>query len=234
MNNGRSCAVIPAYNEEKGLEKVLNSVLNLIPCYLYQTIVVDDGSKDKTADVASKYQCKGVILLRHEKNRGKAAALKTGIEKALEFGYDLILTLDADGQHLPQDIPLLLNKINEGYDLVIGERDFNKMPFWNMIANIIDAGVTSSITKKRITDSQCGFRAIRSRLFHDGKINLKGERFTIESEMILQAAINDYKIGFVGISTEYNSDRKSKIKVMQQISDYFKMYKYYMSNGRKK
>ena len=147
MYKERACAVIPAYNEQKNLEKILK----LIPSYLNQTIIVDDGSTDMTSEIAESYMSKGVILQRHEKNRGKAIALKTGIEKAIEIGYEIIVTLDGDGQHSPKEIPRLIEKLEEGNDLVIGSRNFqnNNMPLGNMLANILDSKIVSKITKTK-------------------------------------------------------------------------------------
>lgn len=231
------CGVIPAYNEEKGLEGVLRSILTLVPNYLNQTIVVDDGSTDRTVEVASKYMSKGVIVLRHERNKGKKHALLTGIEYAIKIGYNPLITLDADGQHLPGDIPELLKKYREGNHLVVGERNLEEMPPKNRLANIVDAAFVSFITGKRLTDSQCGFRVIDKILFTDGKINLSGEGFTIESQMIIEAILNGYKVDSAKIKTVYFPERKSKIRVLKLGVDYAKMYYHYLPhilNGRKK
>jgi glycosyltransferase involved in cell wall biosynthesis len=224
------CGVIAAYNEEKNLETVLAEV----PMYLPQSIVVDDGSADRTAEVAKTYAHKGVITLRNEYNMGKALSLKKGIDFALGVGYNVIVAMDSDGQHLPIEIPLLLDKIyNEGFDLVIGARNFDEMPFANKYANILDSKIVSFITHSDVKDSQCGFRAMRSRIFTEGKLNLTWKRFTIEPQMTIEAILNGYKVGFADISTVYDSKRKSKIKVFQQGIDYGKMYFGYLFNRRR-
>lgn len=225
------CGVIPAYNEEKGLEAILSEV----PIYLPQTIVVDDGSTDRTAEVARSYASKGIITLKNEYNMGKALSLKKGIDFALKVGYNVIVAMDADRQHLPEEIPLLLDKVyNEGFDLVIGARNFDKMPFANKYANIYDSKVVSLITRQKIRDSQCGFRAMRSRIFTEGKLNLTWKRFTLEPQMTIEAILKGYKVGFVDISTVYDSKRKSRIKLFQQAIDYSKMYAGYLFNERRK
>ncbi len=225
------CGVIPAYNEEKGLESILSEV----PIYLPQSIVVDDGSTDRTAEVAGSYARKGILVLRNKENLGKARSLKKGIDFAVNVGYNAIVTIDADRQHLPEEIPLLLDKIyNEGFDLVIGARNFNEMPFANKYANIYDSKVVSLITHQQIKDSQCGFRAMRSRIFTEGKLNLTWKRFTLEPQMTIEAILKGYKVGFVDISTVYDSKRKSRIKLFQQAIDYSKMYAGYLFNERRK
>lgn len=231
MYIGRSCVIIPVYNEKEELEKLLPSVINLIPRYIHQTIVVDDGSNDNTADVAYRYRPKGVILLRHERNRGKASALKTGIEKAVEIGYDPIILMDGDGQHSPDKIPipLILEKLyEEKLDLVVGARNFNKMPRPNKYANINDSKLASWVSDSEIRDSQSGFKIIRSRLFKEGKLNLMWKRFTLDPQITIEAILKGYNVGFIDIPTIYYSDRKSKIRIVQQGIDYSIMYTPYI------
>jgi glycosyltransferase involved in cell wall biosynthesis len=224
-----NCVIIPAYNEEENLDAILNDAIN----HVDKVIVVDDGSIDNTADIAESYSGKGVITLLQGLNCGKADALKRGINYAVSRGYDTLVTMDSDGQHLPSEIPLLLNKMGEGYDLVIGKRNFAKMPLPNRIANIIDASMVSFLAKQKIYDSQSGFRAINSRLFKEKRINLSEPRFTMESQFIIEAALNNYRIGFADISTVYLDGRKSKIKIGQQIKDYARLYSKYMFKGKK-
>ncbi|EHR79127.1 glycosyl transferase [Thermococcus litoralis DSM 5473] len=114
----KTLIIIPAYNEEL----TIGSVVALAKKY-GDVLVVDDGSKDRTSEIAQKA---GAIVIRHEVNKGKGAALKTGFGYALANGYDVIVTIDADGQHNPDEIPLLLKPILEGEaDLVIGSRYLN-------------------------------------------------------------------------------------------------------------
>jgi len=224
------CGVIPAYNEEKGLESILSEV----PKYLTQSIVIDDGSTDRTAEVARSYASKGILVLRNKENLGKALSLKRGIDFAVNVGYNAIVTMDADRQHLPEEIPLLLGKIYEDeFDLVIGARNFNEMPAANRYANILDSKIVSFITHAKVRDSQCGFRAIKSRIFEEGKLNLTWQRFTLEPQMTIETILKGYKVGFVDISTVYDPKRKSKIKVLQQMKDYSEMYAGYFFNGRR-
>ncbi|MFH1248745.1 MAG: glycosyltransferase family 2 protein [archaeon] len=220
----KTCAIIAAYNEEKSLENILNNTLN----HVDTPIVIDDGSTDRTAEIAKGYSNRGVITLLQGLNCGKADALRRGINYAIKNGYDTLVTLDADGQHLPSEIPLLVNELKKGYDMIIGKRDFNKMPLANKIANIIDCSIISFLARQRIYDSQSGFRAMKSSLFKERRINLSEPRFAMESQIIIEAALNNYKIGFAGISTIYFKERKSKIKINQQAKDYLRLYSKYM------
>ena len=225
------CGVIPAYNEEKGLESILSEV----PKYLTQSIVIDDGSTDRTAEVARSYASKGILVLRNKENLGKALSLKRGIDFAVNVGYNVIVTMDADRQHRPDEIRLLLDKIYEDeFDLVIGARNFNEMPTANRYANILDSKIVSFITRTKVRDSQCGFRAMRSSIFTEGKLNLTWKRFTLEPQMTIETILKGYKVGFVDISTVYDLKRKSKIRVLQQVKDYSKMYASYLFNERRK
>ena len=122
---------IPAYNEEKTLGKVIADIKQVMQRekYNYEIIIVDDGSKDKTAETAKKT---GAKVYSHPKNYGLAEAFRTEIEKSLEHKADIIIHTDADGQYLASDIPKLIKEIENGYELVLGSRFKGKiesMPF---------------------------------------------------------------------------------------------------------
>lgn len=146
--------IIPAYNEEETIGKVIDAVKVQAP----HILVVNDGSKDATAAIARSH---GVMVKTHVLNRGLGAALCTGFTYAITQKFDCVITLDADGQHDPEDIPRLIEKLNEGHDVVIGSRMIRTegMPTMRVIANKIANLVTSGghIT----TDSQSGLRAIK-------------------------------------------------------------------------
>ena len=121
----KKVVVIPAFNEEKMIKKVISEVAK----YVDLIIVVDDGSEDKTYEKA--LETKKAIVLKHIINRGQGAALMTGIEKAKELGAQIVITFDADFQHNPKDISKFVSKIKQGYDVVLGSRFLkkNKIPF---------------------------------------------------------------------------------------------------------
>ncbi len=157
--------VIPAYNEENGIAEIANRVLAVkedlakAGVTLTELLVVDDGSRDRTAEVASKIA--GVTLIRHPKNKGYGGALKTGFNAAKG---DLIGFLDADGTYPPEYFPQLCQAAMKGTDLVIGSRMAgaeSKMPPMRRIGNIFFAGLLSVITNQRVTDSASGMRVFK-------------------------------------------------------------------------
>ena len=113
----RGLVVIPAYNEERSVACVVGSTLAYLP-----VMVIDDGSAD---DTARKARLAGAVVLSSLKNQGKGAALQAGFKKALELGFEFVITLDADGQHDPDEIPIFLEEYNARQpDLIISQRDF--------------------------------------------------------------------------------------------------------------
>jgi glycosyltransferase involved in cell wall biosynthesis len=191
-------AVIPAYNEEKTIREVAERAKKFVD----HVVVVDDSSVDGTFDEAEKA---GIEVIKHEKNMGKAAALKTGF--AVLGGYDVVITLDADLQHLPEEIPLLLSGIEDGGDLCIGSRflsDSNCMPLLNRISNKIASTLLSILAGQRITDPQSGFRAIRRETLE--RLELLADRYAVEHIMILEVARKRFKIKEIPISCIYGGE----------------------------
>lgn len=164
--------VIPAYNEEKGIADIMHRVLSIAPdlshknLTLLELLIVDDGSRDCTAQVASEftaeYPC--VRVIRHPKNRGYGAALKTGFAEAQG---DMLGFLDADGTYPPEHFPALCEAILQGNDLVIGSRMAgaeSKMPLTRRIGNLFFANLLSAVSLQRVTDSASGMRVFRRTL----------------------------------------------------------------------
>ena len=193
----RVIAVIPAYNSAAALSFLLPAVKAQLP----DIVVVDDGSTDETSLISSR---EGAKVIRHEANRGKGAALKTGFAYALEKGHDLIITLDSDDQHNPRYIPLFLRAYNKsGADLIIGSRAGNKgdMPRDRRFSNWATSRILSLLLKKRIEDSQCGYRLISGKLLES--ISLESEKFELETEMIIKAVRAGFNIEFLPIMVRY-------------------------------
>jgi glycosyltransferase involved in cell wall biosynthesis len=157
--------IIPAYNEEDGIAEIANRVLAVREALIeagvseLELVVVDDGSKDRTAEIAR--QVDGVTLISHPINRGYGAALKTGFAHAKG---DVMGFLDADGTYPPEYFPKLFRKLMEGYDLVIGSRmagASSEMPLVRRIGNSFFAGMISILGRQKITDSASGMRLFR-------------------------------------------------------------------------
>lgn len=157
--------VIPAYNEENGIAEIACRVLAVEPDLIkagvdrLELLIVDDGSKDRTAEVASNIP--GVTLIRHSRNKGYGAALKTGFSKA---GGELIGFLDADGTYPPEYFPQLCRAALNGMDLVIGSRmagEDSKMPVTRRVGNFFFATLLSLLSHQKVTDSASGMRVFK-------------------------------------------------------------------------
>lgn len=196
----RITAILPAYNEEISI----GSVILRARQHADRVIVIDDGSSDATAEVA---RLAGAGVIRHPENRGKGAALKTGFEAAI--GADIIVTLDSDGQHNPEEIPKLVAPILKGEaDIVNGSRYLNgkdrNTPFYRRIGQIVLDKVTNMNSGLAITDTQSGFRAFAAHIVPVFKFRRSG--FGIESEMLADAAKAGLRIKEVEIGVRYDVD----------------------------
>jgi glycosyltransferase involved in cell wall biosynthesis len=194
--------VLPAYNEEVSI----GSIVLLTSQYADNVIVVDDGSSDRTAEVAGKA---GAEVVRHETNRGKGAALKTGFTAAADLGADIIVTMDSDGQHNPAEIPLLVAPIINGCaDMVNGSRYLShtdkNTPIYRRIGQTVLDTATNMNSGLKITDSQSGFRAFAASTKDVFRFNAKG--MAIESEMLADAGRSGLRIKEVEIGVRYDVD----------------------------
>ena len=203
--SGTVAILIPAYNAARSVAAVVRGAAAEVPLVL----VIDDGSIDGTGDAAREA---GAVVLRHDVNRGKGAALKTGFCWALEQGVDGVVTIDADGQHLPSEIPKILRAQEEsGAHLVIGGRAhlFAQMLPRRRRANRFSAAAIAWASHAAITDSQSGFRYYSAELIRT--MPLQADGFDLESEVIVKAGQRGMDIvttpidlGFVdGISTSH-------------------------------
>ncbi|MBU4493174.1 MAG: glycosyltransferase family 2 protein, partial [Nanoarchaeota archaeon] len=159
MKLNKVWVVIPAHDEEKHIEKVVKKTKR----FAKNILVVDDGSKDKTAIIAER---SGAFVLRHIVNLGKGVALKTGCEYAIKNGAEKIVALDADGQHDPKEIPEFVKALDNA-DIVFGYRRLNKnMPFVLRYGNWFIFFITKLLFGLKIVDTQCGYRAFKSRVYN--------------------------------------------------------------------
>ena len=201
----KTLVLIPALNAERSVGAVVRDCLLVSR----DVLVIDDGSSDRTGDAARKA---GAQVIRHPVNRGKGAALKTGFAHALANGFDAVITLDADGQHLPHEIPkFLAARMETGGDLIIGGRAhlFGKMLARRRFANRFSARSIAFASSAAITDSQSGFRLYSLHLLRS--VRLRTDGFDLESEVIVCAGRRGFKVvtipielGFVdGLSTSH-------------------------------
>jgi len=183
---------IPAYNEEKTIGLVINKIKSVMDKTKYKckVLVVDDGSKDKTKEVAKKA---GALVYSHPYNYGLAETFRTEMKKCLELKADVIVHTDADGQYLAEEIPNLIKEVENGYDLVLGSRFRGRiqyMPLTKRIGNNAFSRVISKITRLNITDAQTGFRAFTKEV---AKLNIISNH-TYTQEQIIKAVHNKFRI----------------------------------------
>jgi glycosyltransferase involved in cell wall biosynthesis len=192
----RVAITIPAYQAAATLAAVVAGARLVGPVY-----VVDDGSTDGTGSVG---RASGATVLTHTTNRGKGAALATGLAAALAADADVIVTIDADGQHPPGEIPRLLAPIVAGHaDLVLGARArTGAMPFGRRITNWLSARLATRIAGQGVSDAQTGFRAFRRVVAE--RVRPTGDRFDYETAFLLGACDAGFRVTCVAIPTIYD------------------------------
>jgi glycosyltransferase involved in cell wall biosynthesis len=216
----RYAVIIPALNAERTVPRVIDAARQ----QLEPVVVIDDGSHDRTGEVS---RAAGATVLRHEVNRGKGAALKTGFAWAMGHGFDAVITLDADGQHLPSEIPKFVaeRRASEA-DLIVGGRShlFGEMLPRRRNANRFSAWSISKCAGVEITDSQSGFRLYSAKLIRE--VPLRADGFDMESEVLVRAGRAGYRIvtipialGFVdGISTSHYRPLVDTLRIARTVA----------------
>ena len=191
--------ILPAFNERKYIQKIINQSEK----YVDNIIVVDNNSTDNTVELAKSTNA---IVLHHIINLGKSASLKTGCEAAFKLGSDIIILMDSDGQHSPNDLPRLIKLIeNENYDMVVGSRipDSN-MPLVRKIGFNLLRYSSQLIYSLIIDDIRSGFRAFRVNIYKFIKWNSSGRsHYFADAEMTIRAAINHLNCNQVIVNTIY-------------------------------
>ena len=207
-------ALVPAWNEAARIGPIVEATRAYLP-----VLVVDDGSRDDTAAVA---EAAGATVVRHPHNRGKGVALMTGFAWALEQGCEAVLTLDADGQHDPAEIPKFLTAWEAGAgDLIIGRRNFSQMPFPRLFTNPFGSWLLSLALGTRIYDNQSGYRLYSRRFLETLSLTTTG--FELEVEVITQAVCNGVRIGWIDIRTIYDVDKVSYFHPIKDTARFFGM-----------
>jgi glycosyltransferase involved in cell wall biosynthesis len=196
----RVLALIPGYEEGPRIGSVVERTRRHLP-----VLVVDDGSSDDTASVA---EAAGARVLRQVPNQGKGAALRAGFQLALEEGWDAVLTLDADGQHDPDEIPRFVAAFSAPGasgprpELVIGRRDFTRMPPVRRLSNTVGTAAFSWAVGQHVPDNQSGYRLLGRRLM-TATLGSQERGFEFEVEMIAVCLRNGWTLDWVPISTIY-------------------------------
>jgi len=208
------CVIIPTYNNEKTLARVLDKTLE----FTQNIIVVNDGSTDSTSIILSDYQI--IKIITQPKNYGKGMALRTGFKEALNRGFDYAVTLDSDGQHFPEDIPVFVEEIQEnGEALLIGDRNMEqegipgKSSFGNRFSNFwykFETGI-------KLNDTQSGFRLYPLRSMK--KLKFFTRKFEFEIEIIVKAAWTGIPVKNVPIRVLYDeSERVSHFRPLRDFT----------------
>jgi len=192
--------VMPAYNEER----TIGGVLDILRQEGYsKVIVVDDGSRDRTAEIA---RSKGALVVSHPKNMGLGAALRTGLRVAREQGADRAVTFDADGQHDPKAVRRLLEALDGG-DLVIGVRQHLGIPLHKRLGNFA-LNLITYLFSGVLTDSQSGSRAFNRRALK--AIRIRSDRYEVSSEIVIQAKRQGLRLKEVPVKCFYTKYSKAR------------------------
>lgn len=199
---GNVAAAIPAYQAQPFVAGVVRETI----ARMGRVLLVDDGSTDSTAEVA---RAAGARVLRHETNRGKGRALRTAFEDLFERGFEHVVTLDADGQHVPDEIPRLIETAGCGVDLVIGSRDhlFAQMHPVRRTSNRWSSRLISAVAGRALADVQSGFRMYSKALIEH--VGFPEPRFEAESAVVVRAARAGFSIATVPVRLEKADGRST-------------------------
>jgi len=201
--------VIPAFQAAATIGDVVARTRSAVTGGAAEIIIVDDGSRDGTGEEGRGM---GATLVIHPRNRGKGFALRTGIAKACALGAAVIVTIDADGQHPPEEIPRLLQPIAEGRaDLVLGARQRNHaMPLSRRFTNWLSASLASRIGGQQVRDAQTGFRAFTREVAE--RVQPAGDRYEFEANFLLDALRAGYRVDSVDVPTIYGALARSHFR----------------------
>jgi len=206
LNSARIACVIPTLNAAPTLPAVVSGLHESLREPF--VVVIDDGSSDETTAIARRV---ADASLRFSQNRGKGAALRAGFAIALENGADIVLTLDADGQHDPRCAPALVHAVDDA-DLAIGTRDRRSgvMPVGRRLTNRLSAAAVGRCIGRPVDDAQSGFRAMRRHVV--AEVQPRGDRYEFETEFLILAARRGHRLAFVPIPTIYHTSVPSQFR----------------------
>ena len=212
---------IPAYNEEKNIASIITKLKKITD----SIIVCDDGSSDMTSEISKNL---GAVVISHKKNMGYGAAINSIFQKSKEMKSDLLVTFDADGQHRVEDIEKVVEPIkNNVADLVIGSRFLDKksdIPNYRKIGIKVITQVTNASIKKKLTDSQSGFRAYNQRVL--SQISPSDMGMGISTEILIKSSSKGLRITEVPITVLYEGDTSTHNPVSHGTSVLISTIKY--------
>ncbi len=214
----KCCIIIPTYNNSKTLQNVIEGVLQYTP----NIIVVNDGSTDNTATILKAYSHLSLITL--PKNRGKGNALKTGFKEALRLGYEHAITIDSDGQHYPEDLPIFIAELEKSEDkklLLIGSRKMDQegIPKQSSFGNKFSNFWYWAETGYKLSDTQSGYRSYPIKALE--KTTFYSTKFEFEIEIIVRASWKGIKVKNIPIQVYY--DQEDRVSHFRPIKDFLRI-----------
>ena len=205
--------IIPAYNEEKTIGAVVSETISTMDnlCVPYEIIVVNDGSLDKTGMVASAFKA---TVISNDRNRGKGYSLRHALRVA---SGNIVVTMDSDGEHKASEIPGLIEPLYNGTDVVVGSRFLGQNAYvtskLNQIGNWFFNFAIMSLTGRRVTDSQTGFRAIKKEVID--ALNLESDGYEIETEITMKSFRSGFVLQEKPICIERRKYGQSRIRLLK-------------------
>lgn len=213
----KCCVVVPTYNNSSTLKKIIEKILQ----YTDNLIIVNDGSTDDTFSVLNEFD--KIDIISYNENRGKGYALRLAFNKALEMGYEYAVTLDSDGQHDPDDLPLFLEKIEaEPGILIIGVRNMGQegIPRKSSVGLKISNFWFWVETTKKISDSQSGYRCYPLKKLQ--KLSFLTNRFEFEIEVLVRASWKNIRIIQVPVKVHYD-EKDIRISHFRPFTDFLRI-----------
>jgi glycosyltransferase involved in cell wall biosynthesis len=195
------CVVIPAHNEEKTIAPIIQDVRR----QGYAVVVVDDSSDDRTAETS---RAAGAIVLQGNRRQGKGASLRRGFNYCLGSRYAAVITMDADGQHDPEELDRFLQALNQNSaGIIIGSRmsSVDSMPWVRHVTNRLMSALLSFLVGQYVPDSQCGYRGVRTEVLQ--RMSLRTAHYEIESEMVLEADRLGLAIDNIPVQSVYEGSK---------------------------
>lgn len=212
--------ILPCFNVEQYCEELVN--ISKSNAEKFDFLFVDDCSEDKTELLLNNAGMKVISLKKHG---GKSEALKNGFDYALANGYKYIITMDSDLQHDANDLDKLLNKMKESQsDIIIAQRsiDLSKMPMSRFMSNFLSSKIISYLIGQKITDSQCGYRLIKSDYLN---LNTQFKGFQYETEFLVKSVWAGAKLNFIQTATIYNNS-KSSMRYFTDTVSFIRLFSY--------